>query len=474
MYSRLRTPSLIILALFGASAVFGLVKPGGDFVANNAAVAADVNAQFNTIYTALNSGANSINIDGWANGSGNLGYTGGNLGVGIASPLVKFQVNGGSAVTLAAATGFGVFGATTGNHIAVDTTQIQAKSNATTAANLAINPLGGNVGIGTAAPGYQFTVRANAASAIPMRVNNTSGNNALSVIVDPAGNEVVVGDNAGNARVVFASSGNSYVTNNLGVGTASPTTKLDVNGDMNVGPNQSITGVTTLAANFPSTTDRGVLSFATHGSGVNQTMFAAWTAAPANSMQDFFVGKVSATAGGAGTVRVRMRADGSALFNGPGGNCEIGDDATPSCTSDERLKTNFQPLVNAMDKILRIRGLYFSWRETPATRRHLGVLAQQVEAVFPEIVKTDKNTGMKKVEHSALIPALIEGIRELKSEKDTQVLALQKRATEAEQKLSVVVSQSNRDKAAADARIAALEKRLAQLEANQKIIISRR
>ena len=119
------------------------------FSPGNPALASEVNANFGELYT--------LNPTAWTKTVSDLGYTGGRLGVGIASPAVKFQTDGGSVITLAGATGFGVFGATTGNHIAIDSTQIQTKASATTVAHMALNPLGGFVGVGTA-PGVKFNV----------------------------------------------------------------------------------------------------------------------------------------------------------------------------------------------------------------------------------------------------------------------------------------------------------------------------
>lgn len=83
--------AFFFLLMAGAASALGKTgtDPGapagvGDFVAGNAAVAAEVNKQINILYKALNDGTNSINIDGWTNGSGNLGYTGGNFGIGLA------------------------------------------------------------------------------------------------------------------------------------------------------------------------------------------------------------------------------------------------------------------------------------------------------------------------------------------------------------------------------------------------------
>jgi hypothetical protein len=65
--------------------------------------------------------------------------------------------------------------------------------------------------------------------------------------------------------------------------------------------------------------------------------------------------------------------------------------------------------------VRRLRGVSFEWRENaPEGRsgRDLGVIAQEVEAVFPELVHTDEQ-GFKRVNYMGLIAPLIEAVKEL-------------------------------------------------------------
>jgi hypothetical protein len=94
-------------------------------------------------------------------------------------------------------------------------------------------------------------------------------------------------------------------------------------------------------------------------------------------------------------------------------------------TSDKRLKTNIKPLEKALDKVLTLNGVTYEWRvkEFPDmnfdSNRHVGVLAQEVEAVLPEAVETGED-GYKSVKYSEITPLLIEAMKELKAEKDAQ------------------------------------------------------
>ncbi|GAB4430335.1 MAG: hypothetical protein Fur0044_28020 [Anaerolineae bacterium] len=95
--------------------------------------------------------------------------------------------------------------------------------------------------------------------------------------------------------------------------------------------------------------------------------------------------------------------------------------ATNTNTSDARLKKDIHPLKSALEKLLSIKGVSFSWAdEVMGTTPQLGILAQDVEKVFPELVSS-VDQQYKSVKYDGLIPVLIEAIRELNG----QVLSLQ-------------------------------------------------
>lgn len=78
--------------------------------------------------------------------------------------------------------------------------------------------------------------------------------------------------------------------------------------------------------------------------------------------------------------------------------------------SDENLKENITPIAGALAKILSIHGYSFKWKGTG--RADIGVLAQEVEGVLPEVVKTNAN-GYKSVEYANLIGLVIQAMGEL-------------------------------------------------------------
>lgn len=80
-------------------------------------------------------------------------------------------------------------------------------------------------------------------------------------------------------------------------------------------------------------------------------------------------------------------------------------------TSDGRTKDNIVTVDSALDKLLKMRGVYFERKIEPGERR-VGVIAQEVEEVLPEVVYTH-NDGMKSVSYGSMVGLLIEAIKEL-------------------------------------------------------------
>ena len=89
--------------------------------------------------------------------------------------------------------------------------------------------------------------------------------------------------------------------------------------------------------------------------------------------------------------------------------------------SDERLKKNIVPISNAVKKVKQLSGNTFEWYELPDVHDYsgtdVGVIAQEVEAIFPELVMT-RPSGYKAVRYDKLVAVLIEAVKELSEEID--------------------------------------------------------
>jgi hypothetical protein len=88
-------------------------------------------------------------------------------------------------------------------------------------------------------------------------------------------------------------------------------------------------------------------------------------------------------------------------------------------TSDNRLKDYMEPIGNALDKIKNLIGYRFVWNAKQSIyktgTRDIGVSAQEVEKIFPELVDTRLN-GYKAVKYDKLVAVLIQGVNELQKE----------------------------------------------------------
>lgn len=95
-----------------------------------------------------------------------------------------------------------------------------------------------------------------------------------------------------------------------------------------------------------------------------------------------------------------------------------------SCQSDVRLKRNVRPFEPVLSKISQLQPVSFEWRsdEFPQRQfdsgRSIGLIAQDVEKAFPEMVTTDE-AGFKKVNYGDLPYLMLQAIRELKADNDS-------------------------------------------------------
>lgn len=122
--------------------------------------------------------------------------------------------------------------------------------------------------------------------------------------------------------------------------------------------------------------------------------------------------------GGAG--KFEFYDDGNAAFAG-----------TLTQNSDLRLKKEIKPINNALVKLMALEGVTFKWKDKARGRKlQMGVIAQDVEEVFPEAVFSAGDHEIKSVSYQNLIAPLIQGIKELVQEsalKDQKIQALEER-----------------------------------------------
>jgi hypothetical protein len=101
-------------------------------------------------------------------------------------------------------------------------------------------------------------------------------------------------------------------------------------------------------------------------------------------------------------------------------------------TSDIRLKRDIRPITGSFTKLTSLSARHYYWKDQHRSQTlQTGLIAQEVESVFPELVETDKE-GYKSVNYIGLIPHLLEAVKELKQENARLSSDNQKLASQAE------------------------------------------
>ena len=105
-------------------------------------------------------------------------------------------------------------------------------------------------------------------------------------------------------------------------------------------------------------------------------------------------------------LTIDMSAAGAATFN---------NDVT--AFSDERLKEDIQPITGGLEKVMQLQGVTYKRNDVTDAKTQIGVIAQQVEPILPEVVLTaEDEMGTKSVDYAKMTAVLIEAVKELKQE----------------------------------------------------------
>ena len=267
--------------------------------------------------------------------------------------------------------------------------------------------VGGNVGVGTDSPSEKLDVTGNIRSNElilsgafkPGSDSGTTGQILQSSGPDAAPVWTNASSTSGGKFVDGSVSTDAvFVGGNVGIGTDSPTSKLSVTGTI------SSTSDMVAGGNFST---GNALRFFTNP----QTEAA-------------YIGYTNGS-------NLYYRTHGGRDHNFTGGNMVLEKDlrvantayATQfNATSDERLKKNINSLDSGLEELLRVQTKTYNWKdESKPINLQIGVIAQQLETVFPELV--DNSQEYKSVNYIGLIPVMIEAIRDLDTE-NTELKAM--------------------------------------------------
>ena len=216
----------------------------------------------------------------------------------------------------------------------------------------------------------------------------------------------------GNANMLFVDGGN----NKVGVGTNSPGTFLEVNGG-------GASGATMMINNK---TDNRLAALHIDGDGGSGDGGASVSLSRNGTMKWNYYTRNNTIIGDAFSfVLVDAGADDGVYINQGGSGW--------TDASDERLKTSFVPIANAVDKLNTLQAINFKWKygsEERQTKNNIGLLAQEVYEVFPEAVDYHDPEDFNLIDHptiegtkqaqcawgidkSKLIPVLVKAVQEL-------------------------------------------------------------
>ena len=259
---------------------------------------------------------------------------------------------------------------------------------------------------------------------------------------------------------------NSFV----GIGNTSPGARLDVS------------GTTRISGSFLEINSNGTSHFIGHernliGSGTINDL-----GIQANSSSEAITFKqgantermrIAATNGyvGIGTnnpsalLHVKTTTVGAtvATFESGTGSCSVIPTGTGlSCSSDMRLKEHIETIINGLDRVLKLRGVTFQWKDRPSddNSHHMGFIAQEVEKVAPELVREDKK-GFKQVNYANFVAVLTEAVKDLYKKwfDDSALLHREIASVKAENEgLKAKVQKAEKEQAEMKARLDRLEK----------------
>jgi hypothetical protein len=284
----------------------------------------------------------------------------------------------------------------------------------------------GNVGIGTSSPQVKLDVvnagavdlyvRATTDAAAQMFLHSNGANSSYSGIIsyraDTAQQQWKIGGGPDQQTLRFTTGTTERMridsTGNVGIGTSSPTSLLHLN---------KASGAADIRFSVAGTLYGNIYASA---SDVN---ISSITAIPlifnTNNLERMRLSSVGGLSLGTSTD--------------PGGGAIAATGNITAFFSDQRLKNVSGKIENALDKVSSLSGVYYTMNDVAKSygydseETHVGVLAQEVEAVLPEVVKAapfdldEKNNSKsgenyKTVQYEKLVPLLIEAIKELTEE----------------------------------------------------------
>jgi hypothetical protein len=214
-------------------------------------------------------------------------------------------------------------------------------------------------------------------------------NSATTATNANTANAIVARDASGNfsaGTITATLSGNASTATTAASWTTARTITLggDLSGSVSISGGANVTLTATIAANsvaLGTDTTGNYVAGLTAGNGIS----------------------VTGTAGEGWSPTVAMTGSYTGTFTATGDVCAY---------SDVTLKDNIEVISDPLTKVLKLRGVTFTRKDLDDNKTHMGVIAQEVEEVIPEVVITGDD-GIKTVAYGNIVGLLIEAVKEL-------------------------------------------------------------
>jgi hypothetical protein len=379
--------------------------------------------------------------------------TNGRLGIGTTTPTNPLQVNGAvRATSLIGSTSATLGGTSAANASAVidiiSTTKGLLPPRTNLTSNIAI-PVQGLITYLTGSTNEGLYYYSSGSIKAWTRLLNDTGSQIISGSLDVTTNITATsftGSLLGTASYATNALTASYVLNAVSASFATNANLLDnldstafaqlasantftnnqvITGSVNITGSLTINGGEIFAGRIDNGNEGGQVSFGRALDNNNGWYIDVYgnTSTPSLRFVDVSTAAVRMTISGSGAITM-----GQSLAVGPinpsavAGRIDASNDVVAFSTSDSRFKENIQVIPNALDKIDKIHGYTFDWKEDKNLNimhgfvgHDVGVIAQEIELVLPEVVTTRDN-GYKAVKYEKIVPLLIQAIKEQQKE----------------------------------------------------------
>jgi hypothetical protein len=308
---------------------------------------------------------------------------GSNVGIGTITPDAKLDISGGGAIIRG-------------------TTRAPVEINTDTTANVANI----EIGKGRAADGNSYIDFVSETGAdYNARIYRNSGGNASFDIINKGTGNINFGTQNRTTDMIIDSAGR------VGIGITPSSYLLDVYGvSVFGGSGSQRIFLTSNEAKFLGT---GTTHWSLFNSNYHFQIRNTSSSAPLGTLGDLVL-DIDGGVSGTNNIGIKKDANSSYSLDVSGAIRASGD---ITAFSDARVKENINPIVNALEKIRELRGVTYTG--IGSTVKKIGVIAQEIEKILPEVVATDDTPDhYKSVAYGNITALLIEGIKELAAKVD--------------------------------------------------------